>query len=304
MANDIQGYSEEELAGLTEEELAGIRELQADERENDEYHEKLDEEDEGGIVNDKPKKPEATDPPSEDDPTDPPADVDPPKDAPKDVEPPKDEPKAEQQDAPKPLFDAQPVENYAQQIKDIKDQKAAAASKLEEGDFTYAEYHAEIEKLNDAEMDLKLAQRDYEIAQKTQKQQSKNAWDDACADFLSANAEYDSQGRFKVLNDYIMQVANDPKSASYTAEQILTEAHRLTEEDIGPAPNKRAKADPAPNGKKAAVLPDTPTLNRIPAAETNEASENRFAYLDKLTGEDFEAAFDRLSPADQDAYMK
>ena len=55
--------------------------------------------------------------------------------------------------------------------------------------------------------------------------------------------------------------------------------------------------------KPAAALPDHKTLSDVPAAGKNGAEDDAFAQLDKLSGEAYEAALERLSPEVRDAYL-
>jgi len=66
-------------------------------------------------------------------------------------------------------------------------------------------------------------------------------------------------------------------------------------------PGKEKVIDIA-KGKPPAPLPDHVTLGDIPAAGAEDVGDDPYSALDKLSGEAYEAALERLTPQQKDAY--
>lgn len=65
------------------------------------------------------------------------------------------------------------------------------------------------------------------------------------------------------------------------------------------AGNNQGQEDPKPDAR----IPDLKTLAGLPQADSESVSGDPFAKLDSLQGEEYEAALERLTPAQRDAYL-
>lgn len=298
-------YTEQELAGLSEAERAAVIELEQDEAINAERHSTGDTDDRRRLKGEEDPAPK-TEPVENNDPA---HDPDPEKVA--KVDPPAAAVVAEEvldttkAESAKPLFDAKPVEDFEKKLADIKAAKAEVTRKVEEGDLTYGEADAEREKLNDQEYALRRDQDRYELSESTRQQQEKNSWERDCNSFMDAHPEYGaSKLRFQAINSLVVEMANDPANVGMTGQQLLNKAHETVVADLGVAPGAKNPpvAPKVPN--KGVPIPEMTGIGKIPAAEANDISENRFAHLDRLKGLELEDALAKMPKADYDAYMK
>ena len=103
----------------------------------------------------------------------------------------------------------------------------------------------------------------------------------------------------------------DPKSASMSDADLLKAAQARVDAAIGRKPDSEppAKTDESAirkAKKEAADVSKAPkTLQGIPAAApADDVDGNPFAYLDRLNGEEFEAAIAKLSDADRNRWAR
>ena len=115
------------------------------------------------------------------------------------------------------------------------------------------------------------------------------------------------------LDMTVKLLANDPDNESRDSEWILEEAHRITKArfNLGAAPNPGARPVADPKAKALAdrrpnlkAVPQT--LAHVPPAGTDDAStgDSEFAYLDRLTGMEYEVAVAKLTPAQQERWAR
>lgn len=120
--------------------------------------------------------------------------------------------------------------------------------------------------------------------------------------------------RFATLDVAVRIVANDEANYELSAREILSKAYDLCVEQgtlqprqAGKQKDQQQQQQAKPPAKPAAAprKPAPPTLAKVPAAaQTGAEDGSRFAYLDRLDPVAREAAFAKLSPADQDAYLQ
>lgn len=187
--------------------------------------------------------------------------------------------------------------------------KGALADKWEAGDITGKEYQIELDKLNDAQFDIKQQVREAELARKLTEQQIQNAWVVDCNAFLAAHPEYAdvNSERHKLLNETIMAIARMPSNQGLSNDKALAKAHRMVQVELGeavaaPAANKPAGQQKVP--KPAAP----PNIANAPAATMNDASGGEFAAIDRISKsgdvDAYEAALDKMTDAQRDRYLR
>ncbi len=107
---------------------------------------------------------------------------------------------------------------------------------------------------------------------------------------------------FGALSEMVKSLSQDDANSGLSGMQLLVKADGIVKEAFGL--KKVAKAPEKPSEQKpAAPLPDHKTLSDIPAAGRNDTMDDAFAQLDKLSGEAYETALERLSPEQRDAYL-
>lgn len=142
------------------------------------------------------------------------------------------------------------------------------------------------------------------------------AWEKAQDKFFSnpVNAElYDTDPKaFARMNAFVKQLSADPDNAGQSMGWFLDEADRLTRTMMGktaappaapaaaPAPAPGADRNQKPN--RQPKLDDVPVSTSMAPAASRNNEADPFAYLDRLEGEDFTEAFEKLTPKQRDQY--
>jgi hypothetical protein len=206
-----------------------------------------------------------------------------------------------------PLLVAQAPDGAAERLIAITDEKKALSAKFDDGDLTATEMNNAIDKLNDEALDIKMAVAESKMAEKLENQRITNERTLEINTFLrDVKIPNDpSNLRFKTLNQAVIEVASDPANASLGATAIMQKAHDLCVQE-GVLPPKTLKSEPL--SAKAKVVPPKvlnapPTLASLPASEVSTTEENRFAHLNRMGPDAREAAFAKMSEADQTAYL-
>lgn len=210
-----------------------------------------------------------------------------------------------------PILVAQAPEGAEDRLKEIVDLKAKLADAFDDGDKTTKEYQAELEALNREERKLERAIDRYEIARDLEDQRITNERMGEINTFLrEVSIPNDAKNmRFNVLNQAVITVANGDAEGKLSVREVMEQAYELcVKEGVLPALKKEEKKEEpgkkeAPPAKRAPIKAP-PTLNNLPASDMTDTEDNRFAYLNRITDPDKrEAAFAKLSPSDQEAYL-
>ena len=213
-----------------------------------------------------------------------------------------------------PKLSGDVLPRFQQQIDALEGSKQAERDALEDkfeaGDIDSKTYREQSRAIDSA---LRAETRKIEAA-------SQNAeingqlWAAEQAAFFRANKTYTREANpvlWGTLNQEVMRVANDPATAGLTGIQVLCLAKANVEKAFS-AMFPGASKDKAPAekpGKKPvtpkpkAQRPNHQTLRDVPAADTADVGNDRFAHLDKLTGLKLEAAIASMSEADKQAYL-
>lgn len=210
-----------------------------------------------------------------------------------------------------PILVAEAPEGAETRLTEIATAKAALGDKFDDGDLTSKEYQAELDKLSKEERTLERAIDKAQIAQDLENQRITNERMTEIDTFLKeVEIPHDPKNlRFRVLDAAVRDVANDEANANLSAREVMQKAYDLCiEEGALVAKTKAAattEAKPAQQpAKPKAPINAPPTLAALPASDVNNTEDNRFAYMNRITDPDKrEAAFAKLSPADQEAYL-
>ena len=213
-----------------------------------------------------------------------------------------------------PKLSGDVLPRFQQQIDALEGSKQAERDALEDkfeaGEIDSKAYREQSRAIDSA---LRTETRKIEAA-------SQNAeingqlWAAEQAAFFKANKTYTREANpvlWGTLNQEVMRVANDPATSGLTGIQVLCLAKANVEKAFS-AMFPGASKDKAPAdkpGKKPvtpkpkAQRPTHQTLRDVPAADTADVGNDRFAHLDKLTGLKLEAAIASMSEADKQAYL-
>lgn len=212
-----------------------------------------------------------------------------------------------------PKLSGDVLPRFQQQIDALEGSKQAERDALEDkfeaGDIDSKAYREQSRAIDSA---LRTETRKIEAA-------SQNAeingqlWAAEQAAFFKANKTYTREANpvlWGTLNQEVMRVANDPATAGLTGIQVLCLAKANVEKAFSAMfPGASKEKAPDKSGKKAvpprpkAQRPTHQTLRDVPAADTADVGNDRFAHLDKLTGLKLEAAIAAMSETDKQAYL-
>ena len=214
---------------------------------------------------------------------------------------------AEQKPQSAPYLVAEAPADAEAKLTEIATKKGELATKFDDGEVTTAEYQAELDKLNREERAIERQIDRAQLAAEMEEQRATNERETAINTFLAGvDIPRDPKNlRFQVLDAAVRSVASDEANADLSAPQIMQKAYDLCVEQgvlqAKAAPKQQQQQQQAP-AKKQIEAP--PSLARMPAAEATDTGENRFAWLAAIRDPDkHEAAFNKLSAADQEAYL-
>ena len=284
-------YTEEELAGLTAEERAALEEddgTETDEEEDDETE--SGDETEADAGDDAAEGADDGEQQADDG-----AD-----DGDEGGEP---EPERSQQQAP--ILVAEAPEKADERLGEIKTAKAELRKKYDDGELTFDEYESQVEALDDERMEIRLALKEAETAAKIEHQRQVNEREAQINGFLAEiGVKRDfSDLRFAALDNAVKIIASKEENADLGVREILEKAYGLCVEQ-GVIQKKADKA-PEVQAKPRKPIATVPNLAKVPAADQTDTDDgNRFAYIDRIADPVArEKAFQKLSPADQEAYL-
>jgi len=287
MANDISDISAEDLAGLSEEERKALE---------DEI------EDEGGK---EPAEGEAgPDEKAGEEPAEPPEEEVKPA-----IPPANEEPEGAQEEPQEPTksfaYTAPQIEDYQEKVAAIAEEKAALRTRFRDGEITSDEYDDAREVLLAKELDLREAKTKADISAESQLQSAEASWQATQDAFFSSDPRlerYRSEVPMNAaFNAVLKQLADDNANADKSPTWYLREADRIIQESMGVAAPKPKPKERVPDMSKVPPV----TLGDIPAAEHEAAAAaGEFAYLDKLTGMELEAAIAKMPEEQQERYLR
>lgn len=207
-----------------------------------------------------------------------------------------------------PILLAEAPEGAEARLAEIPSEKASLAEKFDDGELTSKEYLEELEKLNKEERTLERAIDKAQIAQDLENQRVTNERMAEINTFLKeVDIPHDPKNlRFKVLDAAVRDVANDEANANLSAREVMQLAYDLCVKEGALQAKKPADAPAKTTTKPATKTPikAPPSLANLPASEITSTEDNRFAYLNRITDPDKrEAAFNKLSASDQEAYL-
>lgn len=207
--------------------------------------------------------------------------------------------------APAPLFTAELPEDIEAKRTEIDGKEDALVEQFDNGDITFAEYNKQIRTLNNERAALERIELKAEMAREAQQAQIDNQWQGALNTFLAEHPEIDLSNEFhhaafdKLLRQHTAGVM---EKGGLPGLREIKKAHGDFVKTFNLQSNK-----PAPKEKQTAKTPKhrevPPNLGKIPAAANADMDDGRFAALDKLPPDKFEAAFAKLSEADRNAYL-
>jgi len=213
------------------------------------------------------------------------------------------EPAAEDQQKSAPVLVAPVPADAEAKLSEIAAQKEALLTKFDDGDVTAKEFQKELDALSKQERQIERQQDRAELAASMDQQRLTNEWLATCNAFVDRNAIYKDNPRlYKALDAEVRDLASKPETANWSGQKFLDEAHKNLKQAFN-LPDSTASTEKTA-AKPRRELP--PNLAKVPAADVEDTSGNRYAVLDRLSNTDpiaYEEAINRMSPAERDAYM-
>ena len=222
---------------------------------------------------------------------------------------PEEEPEEQEGRQPGPLLRIDVPADAAEQLAAIKAEKDALRAKFDDGDVTAKDFYAQQDALDDKREALRTILTQADIAQKMAQAQAIETWHSKCDAFLEAHPEIEKTPlRRDTFNGLLVAVNSNPDFVHLSDTARLNLTLKQWGEGLGIEVAKVPIRVPVVEKKPKRVIP--PTLGALPAAGVDalDADSGKFAVLDRLSSQnkplEYEAAFDRLSPADQEEYLR
>lgn len=209
-----------------------------------------------------------------------------------------------------PAYQAAVPEDYKAQRTDLLKAKSEAMKKLMDGELDAEEFAAEESRISDALEEL-TAQRIRAETLLEANQQSQAAYQQRAIQRLvqqsKAQIDYTADAKAQRQFDTALQaISVDPDNTGKDFADLLQEAHRVvlalrgipvTKGEAVASAVAKAATTRQPEGKPPV------TLRNIPAASTPNANGDMLDQMGRLSGQEYEAAYARLSPAQKRALL-
>lgn len=205
-----------------------------------------------------------------------------------------------------PLPNWEAPKDLEAKLEAIQVKQAELDQKFDDGELTAAELRAENRKLQDEERVLHEAQFKASLSHEAQIARWSN---ETVPVFFAEHGEIytKSETLYKALDLKVREL--QANSADPFDPTILGRAHEAVQADIAkalgitPAAPTPAR-NPATPAAPAAPREIPPTLAHVPASEIEAAGDGgKFAVIDRLEGEEYEAAIGKMSDAELAAYL-
>mgnify|MGYP000060566212 FL=1 len=236
---------------------------------------------------------------------------------------------AEAAEAPDPVFNPADTAEAKATIDSAAAERKALRDAYNDGELTDDEFDAKMDALNDSIVEAKAAIKEAEKAEAQSLEAMQAAWFSKVDAFLDANPAFrdntpnpklEGNSYLTALDTVMKAVNQDARYAGMTmnerieasAQIVRAYVQQQTGADI-PGPDRKggaakekdaratAKAKVAEQGRR----PDpVQTLGNVTAATETEIEDSRFAAIDKADGMDAEAMFQRMTPAEQKAFLR
>ena len=188
------------------------------------------------------------------------------------------------------------------------------AEKFDDGEITGKEFRQQQRELMDKRTGLEQS-----VFKATFSAEARKAsWDEAVKSFLADHDQYEENTpAYSLLNGYVKEL--QAKHQDNYNPAFLKMAHDKVEAYVKSLTAPAKTADDAKDegddkiktegDNKAGAKPGErpappPNLGQLPSAGGEEVEGGKFAHLDRLDGEQFEAALAKLTPEEQDEYME
>jgi hypothetical protein len=201
-----------------------------------------------------------------------------------------------------------PADFQAQQDAN-KSARTELRRRYNEGEIDSAEFESEQDRLDEQRMNLLGMQQRAQIAQEMTEQAQRNAWVGAINNFMKQASTNSELGIVDYRKDAAKQADLDTFVKALAAQDpdkpqdwYLSEAHKRVVALHGVPTTAKTAAKPDTSRKPN--LDEIPqTLAHTPGTSGNEAFEDEFSALDKMSGMEAERALAAMPKHKQDLYL-
>ena len=236
---------------------------------------------------------------------------------------------AEAAEAPDPVFNPADTTEAKATIDSAAAERKALRDAYNDGELTDDEFDAKMDALNDSIVEAKAAIKEAEKAEAQSLEAMQAAWFSKVDAFLDANPAFrdntpnpklEGNSYLTALDTVMKAVNQDARYAGMTMNERIEASAKIvrayvqqqTGADIpgldrkgGAAKEKDARATAKAKVAEQGRRPDpVQTLGNVTAATETEIEDSRFAAIDKAEGMDAEAMFQRMTPAEQKAFLR
>ena len=202
-----------------------------------------------------------------------------------------------------PKYDAPPVEGYAEQLAALAESKKALRQQYQDGDLELDAYEDARDAIESQVLSLRESNLKATLAAEQTIQTAQQRWQwEQDRFFVGAKEIYRSD---RLLNEAfsaaVKSLAADPANEAKPMTWYLDEAERMTRASFGKAFGDSPKAEAQ---RKAERLKVPPNIGAMPGAELPDVTADEWSHLEKLDGMELERALSKLSPTDQDRYLR
>ena len=232
-------------------------------------------------------------------------------------------------EAPDPVFNPADTTEAKATIDSAAAERKALRAAYNDGELTDDEFDAKMDALNDSIVEAKAAIKEAEKAEAQSLEAMQAAWFSKVDAFLDANPAFrdntpnpklEGNSYLTALDTVMKAVNQDARYADMTMSERIEASAKIvrayvqqqTGADIpgldrkgGVAKEKDARATAKAKVAEQGRRPDpVQTLGNVTAATETEIEDSRFAAIDKADGMDAEAMFQRMTPAEQKAFLR
>lgn len=232
-------------------------------------------------------------------------------------------------EAPDPVFNPADTAEAKATIDSAAAERKALRDAYNDGELTDDEFDAKMDALNDSIVEAKAAIKEAEKAEAQSLEAMQAAWFSKVDAFLDANPAFrdntpnpklEGNSYLTALDTVMKAVNQDARYADMTMNERIEASAKIvrayvqqqTGADIpgldrkgGAAKEKDARATAKAKVAEQGKRPDpVQTLGNVTAATETEIEDSRFAAIDKAEGMDAEAMFQRMTPAEQKAFLR
>lgn len=220
----------------------------------------------------------------------------------------------DEDDAAGPVYEAALPEDFDDRVKALNTRADDLAAKFKAGEIDSDQFIAETRKIADERAELEAMRTEVRVAERLNAQNAEHQWKRVVKTFMrevKAAEGIDYAGdpeKAEKFDLFVKALAGDPKNEGKSFKWYLSQAHKATKAVLGipdkPAGGQKPDAPAKPAGRKPPTAAVPRNLAQVPGSDgPGDVGGDEFAELDRLTGEAYELALAKLTPAQRERYL-